>query len=237
MADKPKNQFNASLRNMRMSARKARLVMDTVRGMGAGEAMVLLQFTNKRAAPAIRKLIESAVANAEEYGNREGIDIDTDELVVALAQVNEGPRMKRWRPRSRGMANPFTRYTCHMEVTVAERGVVEEQAKGRPAFFKPRRRVSREDRLAKKGIVEKAEPKESKPVAEKQAAPEKKPTEKKPAAKNAAAKAETKTETKKKPAAKKTAAKKAPAKKDTKAKKAVPKKDTKAKKGPAKKKK
>lgn len=222
---------------MRMSARKARLVMDTVRGMGAGEAMVLLQFTNKRAAPAIRKLIESAVANAEEYGNREGIDINTDELVVASAQVNEGPRMKRWRPRSRGMANPFTRYTCHMEVTVAERSVVEEQANGRPAFYKPRRRVSREDRLAKKGVAVKAEPKEGKPAAEKKAAPEKQATEKKPAAKKAAAKSETKTEAKKKPAAKKTAAKKAPAKKDTKAKKAAPKKDTKAKKAPAKKKK
>lgn len=242
MADKPKNQFNATARNVRMSARKARLVMDTVRGMGTGEAVVLLQFTNKRAAPAIRKLIESAVANAEEYGNREGIDIDTNELVVATAQVNEGPRMKRWRPRSRGMANPFVRYTCHMHVTVAERDVVEEQAKGRPAFFKPRRRVSREDRLAKKGIVVKAEPKETKK--------ESAPAEKKPAAKADDKPAEKKTESKtgskaeKAPAKKKTAAKsskktaaKAPAKKDTKAKKAAPKKDTKAKKAPAKKKK
>lgn len=237
MAEAVKKEFKASARGVRMSARKARLVMDAVRGRDADEAVVLLEFVNKRAAPAIKKLIESAIANAEDYGNRNGVDIETENLVIAEATVDEGPRMKRWRPRSRGMANPFTRYTCHMEVTVAERSVVEEQANGRPAFYKPRRRVSREDRLAKKGVAVKAEPKEGKPAAEKKAAPEKQATEKKPAAKKAAAKSETKTEAKKKPAAKKTAAKKAPAKKDTKAKKAAPKKDTKAKKAPAKKKK
>lgn len=119
MAEGMKREFSATARNLRMSARKARLVMDAVRGRNTDEAMVLLQFVNRRAAPAIRKLIQSAVANAEEYGNRNGIDIETDNLVVAEARVDEGPRMKRWRPRSRGMANPFTRYTCHMHVTVA----------------------------------------------------------------------------------------------------------------------
>jgi large subunit ribosomal protein L22 len=163
MAETTKREFKASARNVRMSARKARLVMDAVRGRDAEEAMVALQFLNKRASPVIRKLIESAVANAEEFGNREGIDIDTTELVIADAQVDEGPRMKRWRPRSRGMANPFVRYTCHMRVVLAERGTLEEQAKGRPAFYKPRRRLSKEQRLAKKGIVtESAENTESK---------------------------------------------------------------------------
>jgi large subunit ribosomal protein L22 len=232
MADKPKNRFQAAARNVRMSARKARLVMDTVRGKDAGDAMVQLQFTNKRAAPAIRKLIESAVANAEEYGNREGIDIDTDVLVVAQATVDEGPRMKRWRPRSRGMSNPFTRYTCHMNVVLMERDALAESSNGRPAFRKPRRRVSQEARLAKKGIF-KAEPAEKaetkaqpgpkgavgdssgvKAATKKKAEPK---TEKKPAARKAAAKTE------KKPAAKKKAdADKAPAKK------AAPKKETKA---------
>lgn len=210
MADEPKREFRASARNVRMSARKARLVMDAVRGRDADEAMVVLEYVNKRAAPAIRKLIESAMANAEEYGNRQGVDIDTGELVVATAYADEGPRMKRWRPRSRGMANPFTRYTCHMHVVLAERTWLDEKSKGRPAFAKRRHRVSKEARLAKKGIIvaadatkaeksakpadkgAKAEVKADKKPAAKTAKAEKKP------AKKAAAKSDKKTATKKK---------------------------------------
>ncbi|MCA8915964.1 MAG: 50S ribosomal protein L22 [Planctomycetes bacterium] len=200
MAEATKREFKASARNIRMSARKARLVMDAVRGRDADEAVVLLQFVNKRAAPAIKKLIESAVANAEEYGNRNGIDIETDNLVIAEARVDEGPRMKRWRPRSRGMANPFTRYTCHLFVTLAEPELIEERAKGRPAFRKPRQRLSREERMIKTGrapakVEEKAEKKADKPA---EAKAEKKPAKKaeakaeKPAEKKPAKKAETK---------------------------------------------
>ncbi|MBZ0137834.1 MAG: 50S ribosomal protein L22 [Planctomycetes bacterium] len=209
MAEAVKNEFKASARNVRMSARKARLVMDAVRGRDADEAVVLLQFVNKRAAPAIRKLIESAIANAEEYGNRNGIDIETDTLVIAEATVDEGPRMKRWRPRSRGMANPFTRYTCHMHVTLAEPEVVESRKQGRPAWRKPRKRMSQEERLIKTGKAdkksEKSAAKAEKPAAKKEAKPEAK-AESKPAKK-----AEKKTDAKadKKPAAKKSAAKKA----------------------------
>jgi large subunit ribosomal protein L22 len=205
MAEATKKEFTASARNVRMSARKARLVMDVVRGRDADEAVVLLQFVNKRAAPAIKKLIESAVANAEEYGNRNGIDLDTGNLVVAEARADEGPRMKRWRPRSRGMANPFTRYTCHLFVTLAEAEYLEEKAKGRPAWRKPRRRMSKEDRLIKVGrapakIEEKAEEKKAAPQARVEA------TEAKPA-KKAEAKAE------KKPAKKADSAETKPAKK------------------------
>ncbi len=210
MADEPKREFRASARNVRMSARKARLVMDAVRGRDADEAMVVLQYVNKRAAPAIRKLIESAMANAEEYGNRQGVDIDTGELVIATAYADEGPRMKRWRPRSRGMANPFTRYTCHMHVVLAERTWLDEKSKGRPAFAKPRQRVSRVDRLAKKGIVVAADSakaeKSTAKSADKASKADKKPAgktdkaekaEKKPV-KKAAPKSDKKTATKKK---------------------------------------
>jgi large subunit ribosomal protein L22 len=209
MAEATKKEFTASARNVRMSARKARLVMDVVRGRDADEAVVLLQFVNKRAAPAIKKLIESAVANAEEYGNRNGIDMDTGNLVIAEARADEGPRMKRWRPRSRGMANPFTRYTCHLFVTLAEAEYLEEKAKGRPAWRKPRHRMSKEDRLIKVGrapakVEEKAEEKKPAPQASARAA-ESKPAkvEVKPEAKaekKPAKKAETKAE--KKPAKK-----------------------------------
>jgi large subunit ribosomal protein L22 len=221
MAEEIRKEFRASARNVRMSARKARLVMDAVRGRVALEATTLLQFVNKRAAPAVKKLIESAVANAEEYGNRNGIDIETDNLIVAEARADEGPRMKRWRPRSRGMANPFTRYTCHLFVTLAEADYLEERAKARPAWRKPRRRLSREERLIKVGRMEPkaAEPekKAEKPAAaaaEKAEAPAKKadkPAEKKPAKKEAKAE-----KTEKKPAKKadsKKSAEKKPAKK------------------------
>lgn len=212
MAEATKREFKASARNVRMSARKARLVMDAVRGRDADEAMVMLQFVNRRAAPAIRKLIESAVANAEEYGNRSGIDIETDSLVVAEARVDEGPRMKRWRPRSRGMANPYTRYTCHLHVIVAEADFLADQKEnGKPAWRKPRRRLTEEQRLAKTGRApakkadkpEKAEKKEAakaeKPAAKKKEAKPEAKAEKKPA-KKAAPKTETKAE--KKPAKK-----------------------------------
>ena len=204
MAEAVKKEFKASARNVRMSARKARLVMDAVRGRDADEAVVLLQFVNKRAAPAIKKLIESAMANAEEYGNRNGVDIETENLVIAEATVDEGPRMKRWRPRSRGMANPYTRYTCHLRVTLAEAEELETRKKGRPAWRKPRKRISKEERLAKKGEApakaekkseKKAEAKAEKQAPKKEAKRETK-AEKKPAAKKTEKKAEKKTEKK-----------------------------------------
>lgn len=150
MAEQPQKEFRAIARNVRMSARKARLVMDVVRGRNAHEAMVLLQFVNKRAAPAVGKLIRSAVANAEDYANRSGVPVETENLVISVARADEGPRMKRWRPRSRGMAHPFTRYTCHLHLIVADAAHLEEQKKGRPAFARPRHRVSKEARLAKR---------------------------------------------------------------------------------------
>ena len=222
MAEATTKEFKASARNVRMSARKARLVMDAVRGREAGEAVVLLQFVNKRAAPAIKKLIESAVANAEEYGNRNGIDFETGGLVIAEARVDEGPRMKRWRPRSRGMANPYTRYTCHMFVTLAEPEVIEERAKGRPAWRKPRKRISREDRMIKTGRA---------PAKTEEAKKAEKKAEKKPAAKaeKPAAKAEAKPAKKTEAKAEKKPAKKAEAKTEKKpARKAEKKTETKS---------
>jgi large subunit ribosomal protein L22 len=209
-----------------MSARKARLVMDAVRGRVALEATTLLQFVNKRAAPAVKKLIESAVANAEEYGNRNGIDIETDNLIVAEARADEGPRMKRWRPRSRGMANPFTRYTCHLFVMLAEAATIEERAAGRPAWRKPRRRLSREERLIKVGRMEPkaAEEKKSEPRAQAtaKATTEAKATETAKPEKKAEKPAKKEAKAEKKPAKKAEATKsekkaeKKPAKKDSK---------------------
>ncbi|MHC4840885.1 MAG: 50S ribosomal protein L22 [Planctomycetota bacterium] len=150
MAEETKTEFKVSALRQRMSARKARLVADAIRGRNAVEATELLQFVHRRAAPVLKKLIESAMANAEEYGNREGRDLDIEELVIAEAYVNEGQRMRRWRPRSRGMANPYTRYTCHMHITLATPERVEEKAEGRPEWRKPKKRMSKEERLARR---------------------------------------------------------------------------------------
>lgn len=186
MAEQPTKEFHAIARNVRMSARKARLVMDIVRGRNAVEAMTLLRFVNKRAAPEISKLIHSAVANAEDHANRSGVPVDTETLVIADAFADEGPRMKRWRPRSRGMAHPFVRHTCHMTVRVAEAAHLEEKKKGRPAFARPRKRMSKDQRLAKREggkVAAAAKPAKAKaeraPKAEKAAGAEKKTKAKK----------------------------------------------------------
>lgn len=190
MADEPKKEFRAVARGVRMSARKARLVMDVVRGRNAQDAVTLLRFVNKRAAPAVSKLIASAVANAEEYANQKGVDVNTASLVVFDARADIGPQMKRWRPRSRGMANPFTRHTCHLTVTLAEAATVEERKQGRPAFARPRKRMSKEQRLARRDGAVASDAAEAAVAADKPASAEGKAETAKaaPAAKKAPAK-------------------------------------------------
>ena len=90
-------QAKAEARYVRVSPQKARLVIDLIRGQRAGEAINILRTTNKRISPAIEKVLRSAIANAENRHN----DVDVDQLLITEAYVNEGPRMKRVRPRGR----------------------------------------------------------------------------------------------------------------------------------------
>jgi large subunit ribosomal protein L22 len=103
---------------VRMSPRKARLVVEHIRGRSVPEARTVLAFTPRAAAREIEKVLSSAVANAE--ANH---DLDGDELVVSAAYVDEGPVMKRWRPRARGRAARIRKPTCHITVklTTVER--------------------------------------------------------------------------------------------------------------------
>ena len=150
MADtETKREFSASARNIRMSAQKCRTVANVVRGRSVPEAITLLGFISRRAAPYLKKVIESAVANAEDYANREGVNIDTEKLIVTDARVDVGPMMKRWRARSRGQATLILRRSCHFSATVAVPELVEER-KQKPLWLKPRKRVSKEARLAKR---------------------------------------------------------------------------------------
>ncbi len=145
-----KREFSASARMVRMTARKARLVMDVVRGRPVPEALTYLRFIYRRAAPYISKVIESAVANAEDHANRNGYDIDSAKMVVSQARVDEGPMLKRFKARSRGQAGMIQKKTCHLIVSVSEPVELPEGKKARPQWKRPRRRVSKDQRLAKR---------------------------------------------------------------------------------------
>ena len=108
-------QAVAKLRHARISAQKARLVADQVRGKPVEQALNTLSFSSKKAAELVKKVLDSAIANAE---HNEGADID--ELRVAAICVDEGPTMKRIMPRAKGRANRIQKRTCHITVTVAD---------------------------------------------------------------------------------------------------------------------
>lgn len=106
----------AEARYMRVSAQKARLVIDMIRGRNAGDAINILGAVNKRVAPSVEKVLRSAIANAESKNN----DLDVDKLIVTEAYVNEGPRQKRIRPAPMGRAYRYQRRTSHIVVMVGE---------------------------------------------------------------------------------------------------------------------
>ncbi|WKD49372.1 50S ribosomal protein L22 [Microbulbifer spongiae] len=106
----------AKLRGARLSAQKARLVADQVRGKGAEEALDILAFSKKKGAAIVKKVLESAIANAE---HNEGADVD--ELKVSTIFVDEGMTMKRIKPRAKGRADRILKRTCHITVKVAEK--------------------------------------------------------------------------------------------------------------------
>jgi large subunit ribosomal protein L22 len=110
-------EAKAEARYIRVSPQKARLVVDLIRGVNAGRALVILSSTNKRIAPAVAKVLQSAIANAKESG----ADVDVDTLYVSAAYVNEGPRMKRIRPAPMGRAYRYQRRMSHIVVKVASK--------------------------------------------------------------------------------------------------------------------
>ena len=111
----------AQARWVRMSARKARLVLDHIRGRTVPEARTILAFTPRAAATEIEKVLRSAVANAEANHG-----LDGDELVVEAAYADEGPTLKRWRARARGRVNRIRKRTCHVTLVLAEPAVASE---------------------------------------------------------------------------------------------------------------
>lgn len=103
------------LKGAQISAQKVRLVADQIRGKAVGDALEILQFSNKKAAELVKKILDSAVANAE---HNEGADID--DLKVSTIFVDEGMTMKRVKPRAKGRADRILKRSCHITVKVAD---------------------------------------------------------------------------------------------------------------------
>ena len=153
MATVERQEVKAVAKWVRTSPRKARLVVDHIRGRSVPEARTVLAFTPRAAAREIEKVLHSAVANAEANHN-----LDGDELVVSAAYVDEGPVLKRWRARARGRAARIHKPTCHITVKLTPVEPAPERAP------KPKAEVT--------GPEAEAAPK-------KQAAPKRKPAAKK----------------------------------------------------------
>ena len=116
----------ASARFVRITPLKARRVVDLVRGLPVDDALALLQFAPQAASETVYKVLESAVANAETTE-----DLDRGQLVVSRAMVDEGPTMKRWRPRAQGRATRINKRTSHITLVVEPRD--ETSTKGQKA--------------------------------------------------------------------------------------------------------
>ncbi|HPG25068.1 MAG: 50S ribosomal protein L22 [Spirochaetaceae bacterium] len=115
------NEVKASLNNYRISARKARLVADQIRGKGVEEALNLLELSPKKVSDPIAKLLRSAVANAEQANETRHAGIDIDDLVVSTIFVDEGSSMWRIRARAQGRAAWIQKRTSNINVVLSER--------------------------------------------------------------------------------------------------------------------
>jgi large subunit ribosomal protein L22 len=158
-----RQEVQAVAKWVRMSPRKARLVVDHIRGRSVPEARTVLAFTQRAAAREIEKVLSSAVANAEANHNLVG-----DDLVVSAAFVDEGPVMKRWRARARGRAARIRKPTCHITVRLAPLDGAPVPAPARPP--------KAEEPEAEEPKAEASEPKK-KPAPRKKATPKKKTEE------------------------------------------------------------
>ncbi|WP_367376064.1 50S ribosomal protein L22 [Lentilactobacillus kefiri] len=106
----------ATAKTVRIAARKVRLVVDLIKGKSVAEAAAILDFTPRGASPVVSKVLKSAVANAEN-----NFDLDSENLFVSEAFVNEGPTLKRFRPRAKGSASPINKRTSHITIVVSEK--------------------------------------------------------------------------------------------------------------------
>ncbi|WP_430789267.1 50S ribosomal protein L22 [Virgibacillus flavescens] len=109
-------QSKAVAKSVRIAPRKVRLVVDLIRGKNVGEAVAILRLTQRGASPVVEKVLNSAIANAEH-----NYEMDTENLIVSEAYVNEGATLKRFRPRAQGRASKINKRSSHVTVVVSEK--------------------------------------------------------------------------------------------------------------------
>ncbi|KXH80795.1 50S ribosomal protein L22 [Sporosarcina sp. HYO08] len=109
-------QAKATVRTVRIAPRKVRLVVDLIRGKKVGEAVAILRLTPKAASPVVEKVLNSAIANAEH-----NYEMNVEDLYVSEVFVDEGPTMKRFRPRAQGRASAINKRTSHITLVVSEK--------------------------------------------------------------------------------------------------------------------
>ena len=121
-------EFTAKLNYVRVSPQKARLVLDLIKGRRVEEVLDTLRYTKKGIAPAIYKLLRSAVENANYVSAEKSLDVDLDRLYVKHAIANDGPRMKRIRPAPMGRAYRYQRRISHLNIVLAEKAGDQSKA-------------------------------------------------------------------------------------------------------------
>lgn len=114
-------EFKAKLRYLRMSPRKVRLVIDTIRGLDVIKARNKLHFINRTAVKPVLKLLESAIANAKNNYEHLGIKVAEENLYIKTISADLGPSLKRWRPRAFGRASPILKRSTHINLVLAEK--------------------------------------------------------------------------------------------------------------------
>ena len=154
----------AKLKYLRIAPRKVRLVADLIRGKSVEEAQTILNFTTKKAAPILVKLLKSAIANA-----KTNFQLEEKNLYIAKVLVDEGPKYKRWMPRARGMASPIQKKTSHITLVLDEiekrpKKVkkVKKIEKARPELGKEVEKVTKLPKVEKPKLrpeIEEAKPK------------------------------------------------------------------------------
>ncbi len=138
-----RDEVRARAKYVRTSARKARVVLEHIRGRSVPEARTVLAFTQRAVATEIEKILRSAVANAEANHGLIG-----DELVVTAAYADEGPTIKRFRPRARGRAAPIFKRTCHITVVLAAQERLDRRPRRAAAAEETPERTPRREKKA-----------------------------------------------------------------------------------------
>ena len=158
-------EFTAKARYMRISPQKSRLVLGLIKGKRVETALNTLAFTNKGIAPAVLKLLRSAVENANYLSAEKGLDVDLDNLYVKNAIANEGPRMKRIRPAPMGRAYRYQRRMAHIEIELAEKNKATSTTDAETAAAPAKKAVRKpavKKVAAKKTVSKKTAPKKAK---------------------------------------------------------------------------